>query len=160
MSQASVQRRLAAILVGDVAGYSRLLGEDETGTLAALKQRRKQIVEPLVREKGGRIVKFMGDGVLVEFASADFFCAITRAAGRRSLTILSRVHAKRGWAWLSGNRLVDCPLEGVAGRTEICAGSPQVRQQAGAVLRARRHFLFAAGVQVKRQCREPTPPRT
>ena len=83
MSQASVQRRLAAILVGDVAGYSRLLGEDETGTLAALKERRKQIVEPLVREKGGRIVKFMGDGVLVEFASAvnAVSCAIDLQQG-------------------------------------------------------------------------------
>ncbi len=70
MSQASTQRRLAAILVADVVGYSRLLGEDETGTLAALRERRKEIVEPLVHENGGRIVKFMGDGVLVEFASA------------------------------------------------------------------------------------------
>ena len=70
MSQASTQRRLAAILVADVVGYSRLLGEDETGTLTALRERRKEIVEPLVRENGGRIVKFMGDGVLVEFGSA------------------------------------------------------------------------------------------
>lgn len=70
MNQASAQRRLAAILVADVVGYSRLTEADETGTLAALRERRKGIVEPLVREHGGRIVKFMGDGVLVEFASA------------------------------------------------------------------------------------------
>ena len=70
MSQASAQRRLAAILVADVVGYSRLMEADEAGTLAALRDRRKGIVEPLVRENGGRIVKFMGDGVLVEFASA------------------------------------------------------------------------------------------
>jgi adenylate cyclase len=70
VSQTSAQRRLAAILVADVVGYSRLMEADETGTLAALRDRRKGVVEPLVRENGGRIVKFMGDGVLVEFASA------------------------------------------------------------------------------------------
>ena len=70
MSQTSLQRRLAAILVADVVGYSRLMEADEAATLAALRDRRKGVVEPLVRENGGRIVKFMGDGVLVEFASA------------------------------------------------------------------------------------------
>lgn len=70
MSQTSALRRLAAILVADVVGYSRLMEADEAGTLADLRKRRKGIVEPLVREHGGRIVKFMGDGVLVEFASA------------------------------------------------------------------------------------------
>jgi adenylate cyclase len=70
VSQTSAQRRLAAILVADVVGYSRLMEADEAGTLAALRDRRKGVVEPLVRENDGRIVKFMGDGVLVEFASA------------------------------------------------------------------------------------------
>ena len=70
MSQTPAQRRLAAILVADVVGYSRLMEADEARTLAALRDRRKGIVEPLVRENSGRIVKFMGDGVLVEFASA------------------------------------------------------------------------------------------
>ncbi len=63
-------RRLAAILVADVVGYSRLMEADESGTLAALKERRKGILEPVVREHGGRIVKVMGDGVLIELASA------------------------------------------------------------------------------------------
>jgi TolB-like protein len=63
-------RRLAAILVADVVGYSRLMEADEAGTLAALKERRKTILEPVVKEHGGRVVKLMGDGVLVEFASA------------------------------------------------------------------------------------------
>ena len=63
-------RRLAAILIADVVGYSRLMEADEAGTLAALNERRKAILEPTVREHGGRIVKVMGDGVLVEFASA------------------------------------------------------------------------------------------
>ncbi|CAN5398979.1 adenylate/guanylate cyclase domain-containing protein [soil metagenome] len=65
-----MSRRLAAILVADVVGYSRLIEADEADTLAALKVRRKAIVEPLVHAHSGRIVKFMGDGVLVEFASA------------------------------------------------------------------------------------------
>jgi len=65
-----VQRHLAAILVADVVGYSRLMEADETGTLAALKERRAGILEPVVKAHGGRVVKVMGDGVLVEFASA------------------------------------------------------------------------------------------
>jgi TolB-like protein/class 3 adenylate cyclase len=70
MAEKLVQRRLAAILAADVVGYSRLMEEDEAGTLAALKARRKKVLEPLLRRHHGRIVKTMGDGVLVEFASA------------------------------------------------------------------------------------------
>ncbi len=65
----SVQRRLAAILSADVAGYSRLMGEDEAGTLAALKAHRAECVDPAIAARGGRIVKLMGDGALVEFPS-------------------------------------------------------------------------------------------
>jgi TolB-like protein len=65
-----MDRRLAAILIADVVGYSRLIETDEAGTLAALKARRTEILQPLVAKHNGRIVKFMGDGVLVEFASA------------------------------------------------------------------------------------------
>jgi adenylate cyclase len=64
-----VERRLAAILAADVAGYSRLIECDEAGTLAALRERQKRILDPLVRQHRGRIVKLMGDGVIVEFAS-------------------------------------------------------------------------------------------
>jgi TolB-like protein/class 3 adenylate cyclase/Tfp pilus assembly protein PilF len=70
MAEERVQRRLAAILAADVVGYSRLIEQDEAGTLAVLKKRRKGILKPLVEEHHGRIVKVMGDGVLVEFASA------------------------------------------------------------------------------------------
>src|SRR4051795_3385895 len=62
-------RRLAAILAADVAGYSRLMGEDEEGTLAALKAIRRELSDPKIKEHRGRIVKTTGDGVLVEFAS-------------------------------------------------------------------------------------------
>jgi adenylate cyclase len=70
MAEARVERRLAAILAADVAGYSRLMGVDEEGTLAALKAHRRELVDPKITEHRGRIVKTTGDGVLVEFASA------------------------------------------------------------------------------------------
>jgi TolB-like protein/Tfp pilus assembly protein PilF len=65
-----MERRLAAILAADVVGYSRLMERDETGTVAALKEARRAILSPLVARYFGRIIKVMGDGVLVEFASA------------------------------------------------------------------------------------------
>jgi adenylate cyclase len=65
-----VERRLAAILAADVAGYSRLMGTDEEGTLARLKAVRKTLVDPTIAAHRGRIVKTTGDGMLVEFASA------------------------------------------------------------------------------------------
>jgi adenylate cyclase len=69
MAEQRVVRRLAAILAADVAGYSRLMGVDEEGTLAALKARRRELIDPKIAEHQGRIVKTTGDGVLVEFAS-------------------------------------------------------------------------------------------
>jgi TolB-like protein/class 3 adenylate cyclase len=63
------ERRLAAILAADVAGYSRLMGADEEGTLAALKRVRAELGDPKIAEHRGRIVKTTGDGMLVEFAS-------------------------------------------------------------------------------------------
>ena len=62
-------RRLAVILAADVAGYSRLIGADEQGTLDRLKTIRSEIVDPSVAAHNGRIVKTTGDGLLVEFAS-------------------------------------------------------------------------------------------
>lgn len=62
-------RRLAAIFAADVSGYSRLMGADEEGTLAALKAHRRELIDPLIAQHQGRIVKAMGDGVLIEFAS-------------------------------------------------------------------------------------------
>jgi TolB-like protein/class 3 adenylate cyclase len=70
MAEERAQRRLAAILAADVVGYSRLIELNEANTLAALKERRRAILVPLVAHHHGRIVKVMGDGVLVEFASA------------------------------------------------------------------------------------------
>ena len=63
------QRRLAAIVSIDVVGYSHLMGRDETGTLAALASHRADLIDPGINQHGGRIVKTMGDGLLVEFPS-------------------------------------------------------------------------------------------
>jgi class 3 adenylate cyclase/TolB-like protein/Flp pilus assembly protein TadD len=70
MGEARIERRLAAILAADVAGYSRLMGVDEEGTLSVLKTYRRELIEPKIAEHGGRIVKTTGDGALIEFASA------------------------------------------------------------------------------------------
>ena len=69
MHKDQVDRRLAAIFFGDIAGYSRLMGADEEGTLRQLKAHRKELVDPKITEHRGRIVKTTGDGMLVEFVS-------------------------------------------------------------------------------------------
>ena len=69
MVEARVERRLAAIMAADIAGYSRLMGVDEEGTLRQLKVHRKELVDPKITEHRGHIVKTTGDGMLVEFVS-------------------------------------------------------------------------------------------
>ena len=64
------QRRLAAILVADVVGYSKLIGSDEAGTLAKLQALRAGVIEPQIGKHSGRLFKSVGDGFLIEFASA------------------------------------------------------------------------------------------
>ena len=68
-SQDRVERRLAAIFAGDVAGYSRLMGQDEAGTLARLRVHQRELVDPEIAEHKGRLVKTTGDGILIEFPS-------------------------------------------------------------------------------------------
>ena len=70
MAEERLQRRLAAILSADVVGYSRLMGIDEVGTLARLKALRRDLIDPMIAAHSGRTFKLMGDGALVEFASA------------------------------------------------------------------------------------------
>ena len=69
LSAERVERRLAAILAADVAGYSRLMGADEAGTLARLRTHRRELIDPKIAEHKGRIVKTTGDGLLIEFPS-------------------------------------------------------------------------------------------
>jgi adenylate cyclase len=94
MSGERVERRLAAILAGDIAGYSRLMGADEEGTLAALKALRRELVDPKIKEYRGRIVKTTGDGM-----PGDLHGATKRAGcytcGQSAVTILPR-RATRG----------------------------------------------------------------
>jgi TolB-like protein/class 3 adenylate cyclase len=91
MSDERVERRLAAILAADVAGYSRLMGADEEGTLAALKAIRRELSDPKIAEHHGRIVKTTGDGLLVEFASVvdAVRCAVEvqRAMAKRNAAV-------------------------------------------------------------------------
>jgi adenylate cyclase len=81
-----VERRLAAILAADVAGYSRLMGRDEAGTLARLNALRRELIDPKVREHKGRIVKTAGDGILIEFPSVveAVACALVVQQGMAS----------------------------------------------------------------------------
>ena len=69
MGEARVARRLTAVFAADVAGYSRLMGADEEGTLRRLQAHRRELIDPKVREHKGRIVKSTGDGMLAEFPS-------------------------------------------------------------------------------------------
>jgi TolB-like protein/class 3 adenylate cyclase/Tfp pilus assembly protein PilF len=144
MVEPRIQRRLAAILAADVVGYSRLMELDEAGTLSALKERRKTLVAPRVAEHGGRIVKVMGDGVLVEFASAvnAVQCAIdmqaAMAAANESLPedrrIVLRIGINLGDIIVEGSDLygdgvnIAARLEGLAGPGEICL-SASVHEQ-------------------------------
>ncbi|MCK1275354.1 adenylate/guanylate cyclase domain-containing protein [Bradyrhizobium sp. 61] len=89
-----VERRLAAILAADVAGYSRLMGADEEGTLSSLKAHRR-ILDPKIKEHHGRIFKTTGDGMLVEFPSVvdAVKCAVEiqrRMAGRNANVSLDK----------------------------------------------------------------------
>ncbi len=92
-----MERRLAAILAADVVGYSRLMGEDEAGTLSALRQLRTEIIAPTVDARRGKVVKSMGDGWLVAFASVvdAVTCAIEvqkGLAGHDSIKLRVGVH--------------------------------------------------------------------
>jgi class 3 adenylate cyclase/pimeloyl-ACP methyl ester carboxylesterase len=97
MAEARVERRLAAILAADIVGYSRMMGEDETGTLAALKMQRSELIEPAIAKHGGRVVKLMGDGILAQFSS------VVEAA--LCATEIQREMARRDRAASAGNQM-------------------------------------------------------
>jgi adenylate cyclase len=86
MAETRINRKLAAILVADVVGYSRLMGADEAGTLAALKKFRETLFDPAVAAHNGRIVKLIGDGTIVEFGSVVDAVNCALAVQRSSLS--------------------------------------------------------------------------
>jgi adenylate cyclase len=106
-----VERRLAAILAADMAGYSRLMGRDEAGTAQALREHRAA-ADPLITEHGGRIVKTTGDGVLIEFGSV--VGAVQCAVGLQKLAAESNaaLPSERQMEWRIGIHLGDVLVEG------------------------------------------------
>lgn len=138
-------RRLAAILAADVAGYSRLMGADEEGTLSALKSHRRELVDPLIAQHQGRIVKTTGDGLLIEFASIvdAVRCAVVIQQGMKdrnasvdeSLRIRFRVGINLGDVIIDEGDIfgdgvnVAARLEALAEPGEICV-SATVREHA------------------------------
>jgi adenylate cyclase len=107
MAEERVERRLAAILAADVVGYSRLMGEDEEGTLAALTSHLSEMVEPCISEHRGRVVKTTGDGLLAEFASVvdAVQCALAVQGGMENRN--SEVSANRRIVFRIGVNLGD-----------------------------------------------------
>jgi class 3 adenylate cyclase len=149
MAEGRVERRLAAILATDVAGYSRLMGNNEEGTLAALKAHRRDLIDPEISEHRGRIVKTTGDGLLVEFASAvdAVLCAmeIQRGMADRNANIpeSERIEIRAGIN--VGDIMIDegdiygdgvnvaARLENIADRNGICISRQVLDQIEGRV---------------------------
>ena len=144
MAEARVERRLAAILAADVVGYSRLMGINEEGTLAALKTHQRELLDPKIAEHRGRIVKTTGDGALVEFASAvdAVRCAveIQCAMSERSAAIpedrridfriginVGDIIIDEGDVYGDGVNIA-ARLEGIADRGGICISDDTFRQ--------------------------------
>ena len=128
------QRRLAAIVSADVSGYSRLMGRDETGTLAALKVLRREVIDPAIASHGGRVVKTTGDGLLLEFPSVvnAVRCAIEVQRAMTDRT--AEVPEDRRIAFRIGINLGDIIVEGddifgdgvnVAARLQEIAAPPK-----------------------------------
>jgi adenylate cyclase len=123
-----MERRLAAILAADVAGYSRAMGQDEAGTLAALSKLRQELIEPLVAEHRGRVFKLTGDGILAEFASVidAVACAIAWQGGMAADGLQFRIGVNLGDVMhqdgdIYGNGVnVAARLEGLAEPGGIC----------------------------------------
>jgi class 3 adenylate cyclase len=99
MAEERAQRRLAAILAADVVGYSRLMERDEAGTFERLRAHRKELFEPEIAKRQGRIFKLMGDGLLAEFASivdaVECAASLQRAMAERNAGLAGVEHRQR-----------------------------------------------------------------
>jgi adenylate cyclase len=112
MTSPRIERRLAAILAADVAGYSRLMGTDEVGTLNALKAHRRERVDPAIARHNGRIVKTTGDGLLAEFASVVDAVGCAVAIQRAMLAFNVGIHVDRQIILRIGINVGDIILDG------------------------------------------------
>jgi TolB-like protein/class 3 adenylate cyclase len=146
LSGERVERRLAAILAADVAGYSRLMGQEEVGTLARLRAHRRELIDPKIAEHKGRIVKATGDGILIEFPSVveAVACAVAvqRGMAARNAPVPSdqriefRVGINLGDVIVADNDIhgdgvnVAARLEGIAEPGGVCISST-VRDHVG-----------------------------
>jgi len=142
----SPPRRIAAILAADIAGYSRLVGADEEGTLAAVKRHRGELIDPKISEHHGRIVNTTGDGMLVEFASAvdAIRCAVAVQRGMAAAVsglperrIQYRVGINVGDVLADGDDIlgdsvnIAARLEGIAEPGGICLSAAAYEQVRG-----------------------------
>jgi class 3 adenylate cyclase len=107
-----MERRLAAILAADVASYSRLMGADEVGTLNAVKEHRRQRIDPAITGHNGRIVKTTGDGLLVEFASVVDAVGCAVAIQRAMLAFNTGIHGDRQIVLRIGVNVGDIIIDG------------------------------------------------
>jgi TolB-like protein len=144
-----LERRLAAILAADVVGYTGLMGLDETGTLRRLTELRQQVLEPLIAEHRGRVVKLMGDGLLVEFASVvdALTCAVAwqngvaerEAEAGEDKRLQFRIGVNLGDVIVEGEDIhgdgvnIAARLEGLAEPGGICLSGDAYRQGKGKV---------------------------
>ncbi len=144
-----MERRLAAILAADVVGYTRLMGDDEAGTLRRLTELREQFLEPLIAEHGGRVVKLMGDGLLVEFSSVvdSVACALAwqenvtkhEADGDADTRLRFRIGINLGDVIVEGDDIygdgvnIAARLEGLAEPGGICLSGDAYRQAKGKI---------------------------
>ena len=112
MTSPKIERRLAAILAADVAGYSRLMGTDEVGTLNALKEHRRERIDPAIARHNGRIVKTTGDGLLVEFASVVDAVGCAVAIQRAMLAFNAGIHTDRQIVLRIGINVGDIIIDG------------------------------------------------
>ncbi len=144
-----MERRLAAILAADVVGYTRLMGEDEMGTLQRLTALREGILEPLIADHRGRVVKLMGDGLLVEFASGvdAVTCALSwqetvtqhESDGASEVQLRFRIGINLGDVLVEGDDIhgdgvnIAARLEGLAEPGGVCLSGDVYRQAKGKI---------------------------